>query len=226
MWCAVGLFAYAEAALLELFSNRARAVVVRAHDEARMLKHDSIGCEHLLLALVGEEGGRAARIFKSLNTTAERTRARVARNVSPASEVASDEVGFTREAKKALELSLHEALLLNYRLVGPEHILLGLLRKEEGLATRSLSLLDVDAQQLARATKALRISPSSRLASMHSRHVAEFARLQFERRAAAAAGDAGRAAALDSRARTLGATIGSAERYEDPVAARIRVLLR
>ena len=211
---------------MELFSNRARAVVVRARDEARMLKHDSIGCEHMLLALVCEEGGRAALIFRSLNTTAEGTRARVARTVGPGPQVASREVGFTREAKKALELSLHEALSLNRHVVGPEHILLGLLRREEGLATRSLSLLDVDAEQLARATKTIRIAPSSRLASMHSDYVAEFARLQFERWAAATAGDAQRAAALDSRAHTLGSLIRSRERYDDPVAARIRVLLR
>lgn len=104
---------------MELFSNRARAVVVHAYDEARMLKHDSIGCEHLLLALVREERGRVALIFKSLNTTAERTRARVARNVGPGSEVASGEVAFTREAKKALELSLHEALSLTTTSSGP-----------------------------------------------------------------------------------------------------------
>lgn len=212
--------------MLELFNNRARALVVRAHDEARLLNHDSIGCEHLLLALVGEDGGRAALIFKSLNTTAERTRARVARTVDPAPKVASDEVRFTREAKKALELSLHEALSLNDHVVKPEHILLALLRTEEGLATRSLSLLDVDAEQLALATRAIRIAPSSRLAAMHSRHVTEFARLQFERHAAAAAGDTERAAALNSRARRLGASVCGAERYEDPVAARIRVLLR
>lgn len=211
---------------MELFSNRARALVVRAHDEARLLNHDSIGCEHLLLALVGEDRGRVALIFNSLNVTVERTRARVARTVGPAPQVAADEVRFTREAKKALELSLHEALSLNDHVVKPEHILLGLLRTEEGLATRSLSLLDVDGEQLALATKAIRIPPSSRLASMHSRYVTEFARLQFERQAAAAAGDTERAAALNSRARCLGATIYSAERYEDPVAARIRVLLR
>lgn len=212
--------------MLELFNHRSRAVVVRAHDEARLLNHDSIGCEHLLLALVCEDRGRAALIFKSLNTSDERIRARAARTVGRRPGITSAEVGFTREAKKALELSLHEALSLNDRLVGPQHILLGLLRKEEGLATRSLSLLDVDAEQLARATKAIRIPPSSRLASMHSRYVAEFARLQFERHAAATAGNAERAAALSSQARALGASIRSAERYEDPVAVRIRVLLR
>ena len=82
-----------------------------------MLKHNSIGCEHMLLALVCEEGGRAALIFRSLNTTAERIRARVARTVGPGAEVVSGEVGFTREAKKALEFSLHEALSLNQRFV-------------------------------------------------------------------------------------------------------------
>ncbi len=144
-----------------------------------MLKHDSIGCEHLLLAVVRAESGRAELIFKSLNTTAERTRARVVRSLGPGAAAASGEVGFTHEAKKALEFSLREALSLNHHLVGPEHILLGLLRKEEGLATRSLSLLDVDAEQLARAAKAIRIPPSSRLASMHLSYVAEFARLQL-----------------------------------------------
>ena len=191
-----------------------------------MLKHDSIGCEHLLLAVVREESGRAALIFKSLNTTAERTRARVVRSLGPGAAVASGEVGFTHEAKKALEFSLREALSLNHQLVRPGHILLGLLRKEEGLAKRSLSLLDVDAEQLARATKAIRIPPSSRLASMHLGYVAEFARLQLEGRAAATAGDAERAAALAARARPLGETIRSAQRYEDPVAARICMLLR
>ena len=203
-----------------------------------MLEHSYIGCEHMLLALVREEEGRVALIFKSLNTEIERVRARVVRAVGPGPQVASGEVRFTREAKKALELSLHEALSLvalslyealsvNIQCVGPEHILLGLLHKEEGLATRSLSLLEADVERLVRASRATCI-PSSLLASRRFDDVAEFARLHVEWRAAAAAGDFQRAAALDSRARRVGATIRtrSNELPEDRVAARIRALLR
>ncbi|MBA3364639.1 MAG: UvrB/UvrC motif-containing protein, partial [Actinobacteria bacterium] len=125
----------------ERFTERARQVVVLAQDEARALKHNYIGTEHILLGLLREEEGLAASVLESLDITVEEVRAQVARIVGQGDEVTTGQIPFTPRAKKVLELALREALSLGHNYIGTEHILLGLAREGEGVANRIL--LDV-----------------------------------------------------------------------------------
>src|SRR6476619_5489523 len=129
--------------MFERFTERARQVVVLAQDEARALKHNYIGTEHILLGLLREEEGLAARVLDSLDITVEEVRAQVARIVGQGDEVTTGQIPFTPRAKKVLELALREALSLGHNYIGTEHILLGLVRENEGVAARIF--LDVDA---------------------------------------------------------------------------------
>src|SRR5687768_467644 len=124
--------------MFERFTERARQVVVLAQDEARALKHNYIGTEHILLGLLREEEGLAARVLESLDITVEEVRAQVARIVGQGDEVTTGQIPFTPRAKKVLELSLREALGLGHNYIGTEHVLLGLLREGEGVAIRIL----------------------------------------------------------------------------------------
>jgi ATP-dependent Clp protease ATP-binding subunit ClpC len=124
--------------VFERFTERARQVVVFAQDEARMLRHNYIGTEHLLLGLLREEEGLAARVLDSLDVSLEEVRAQVARIVGQGDEVATGQIPFTPRAKKVLELSLREALELGHNYIGTEHVLLGLIRENEGVAARIL----------------------------------------------------------------------------------------
>jgi ATP-dependent Clp protease ATP-binding subunit ClpC len=130
--------------LFERFTERARQVVVLAQDEARALKHNYIGTEHILLGLLREEEGLAARVLESLDITVEEVRAQVARIVGQGDEVTTGQIPFTPRAKKVLELALREALSLGHNYIGTEHILLGLVRENEGVAARILLDLDAD----------------------------------------------------------------------------------
>ncbi len=112
--------------MFERFTEQARQVVVLAQEEARTLRHDYIGTEHLLLGLLREENGLAARACASLNIDVERVRAQVVGIVGPRDEVASGQLPFTPRAKKVLELALREALSLGHNYIGTEHVLLGL----------------------------------------------------------------------------------------------------
>src|SRR5215467_8400180 len=129
--------------MFERFTERARQVVVLAQEEARTLKHNYIGTEHILLGLLREEEGLAARVLESLDITTERVRSQVVRIVGSGEEVTSGQIPFTPRAKKVLELALREALSLGHNYIGTEHILLGLVRENEGVAARIL--LDFDA---------------------------------------------------------------------------------
>jgi ATP-dependent Clp protease ATP-binding subunit ClpC len=132
-------------AVFEKFTDRARRVVVRAQEEARALNHDFIGTEHILLGLVGEGQGLAAKALESLGIRLETVRERVEDIVPPGQvEVRTGHIPFTPRAKKVLELSLSEAKLLGHRYVGTEHILLGLLREGEGVAAQVLAALGAD----------------------------------------------------------------------------------
>jgi ATP-dependent Clp protease ATP-binding subunit ClpA len=131
--------------VFERFTERARHVVVLAQDEARLLKHGYIGTEHILLGLIGEEEGLAARALESLDITVERVRAAVVRTVGTGEEAVSGQIPFTPRAKKVLELALREALSLSHNYIGTEHILLGLVRENEGVAARILLDFDADA---------------------------------------------------------------------------------
>src|SRR5215468_6964340 len=124
--------------MFERFTERARQVVVLAQEEARTLKHNYIGTEHILLGLLREEEGLAARVLESLDITVERVRSQVVRIVGSGEEVTAGQIPFTPRAKKVLELALREALSLGHNYIGTEHILLGLVRENEGVAARIL----------------------------------------------------------------------------------------
>jgi ATP-dependent Clp protease ATP-binding subunit ClpC len=135
--------------LFERFTERARQVVVLAQNEARALEHNYIGTEHILLGLLREEEGVAARVLESFDITVEDVRAHVIRIVGRGDDpVTGQMIPFTPRARKVLELSLREALSLGHEFIGTEHILLGLVRENEGVASRILLDFDADAEKI------------------------------------------------------------------------------
>jgi ATP-dependent Clp protease ATP-binding subunit ClpC len=130
--------------VFERFTDRARRTVVFAQEEARMLNHNYIGTEHILLGLLREEEGVAARALTSLGVSLEAVRRDVGEIVGQGSEVPRGHIPFTPRAKKVLELSLREALQLGHNYIGTEHILLGLIREGEGVAAQVLQKLGAD----------------------------------------------------------------------------------
>ena len=134
--------------MFERFTERARQVVVLAQDEARTLKHNYIGTEHLLLGVLREEEGIAARVLEGLGVAVEEVRAQVAGIVGIGDEAGTGQIPFTPRAKKVLELSLREALSLDHNDIGTEHILLGLVRENEGIAMQVLLDRGVDADNV------------------------------------------------------------------------------
>src|SRR5438552_10301066 len=148
--------------MFERFTERARQVVVLAQEEARTLKHNYIGAEHILLGLLREEEGLAARVLESLDITVERVRAQVVRIVGSGEEVTSGQIPFTQRAKKVLELALREALSLGHNYIGTEHILLGLVRENEGVAARILLDFDADSEKIRNEVIRMLSGPGSR----------------------------------------------------------------
>jgi len=134
--------------VFERFTEGARQVVVLAQDEARLLKHNYIGTEHLLLGILREDEGLAARLLGSLDITAEEVRAQIGRIVGQGDEVTQGMILFTPRAKKVLDLSLREAVDLQHDYIGTEHILLAIVRENEGVAARILLDLDADAETI------------------------------------------------------------------------------
>jgi len=128
--------------MFERFTERARQVVVLAQDEARALKHDYIGTEHILLGLL-REGGLATNVLESLGVRLEEARSYVARIAGKGDGPVSGQIPFTPGAKRVLELSLREALTIGDNYIGTEHILLGLVRVDEGVAAEILLELGV-----------------------------------------------------------------------------------
>jgi hypothetical protein len=124
--------------MFERFTDRARRVVVLSQEEAVGLKHSYIGTEHLLLGLIREREGVAARALESLDISLEAVRAEVEQIVGEGQTAAIGQIPFTPRAKKVLELSLREALQLGHNYIGTEHILLGLVREGEGVAAQVL----------------------------------------------------------------------------------------
>ncbi len=124
--------------MFERFTERARQVVVLAQEEARTLKHNYIGTEHILLGLLREEEGLAARVLESLDITVERVRAQVVRIVGSGEEVTSGQIPFTPRAKKVLELALREALSLGHNYIGTEHILMAIVSMGDSTGRRAL----------------------------------------------------------------------------------------
>ncbi len=148
--------------MFERFTEPARAVVVLAQEEARELAHNYIGTEHLLLGLLREEGGLGAAALDSLDITLERVRHAVQRIVGRGEEVTAGQIPFTPRAKKVLELALREALSLGHNHIGTEHILLAVARENEGVASRILLDLDVDADRIRAAVIHLLSGPGGR----------------------------------------------------------------
>ena len=148
--------------MFERFTERARQVVVLAQEEARTLKHNYIGTEHILLGLLREEEGLAARVLEGLEITVEEVRSQVIRIVGAGEEVTSGQIPFTPRAKKVLELALREALSLGHNYIGTEHILLGLVRENEGVAARILADFDADSEKIRNEIIRMLSGPSGR----------------------------------------------------------------
>ncbi len=129
--------------MFERFTDRARRVVVLAQEEARMLSHNYIGTEHILLGLIHEGDGIAAKALESLSISLEAVRAQVEEIIGQGQQAPSGHIPFTPRAKKVLELSLREALQLGLSYIGTEHILLGLIHEGEGVAAKALESLDI-----------------------------------------------------------------------------------
>jgi Clp amino terminal domain, pathogenicity island component len=136
--------------MFERFTDRSRRVVVLAQEEARMLNHNYIGTEHLLLGLIHEGEGVAARALESLGISLEAVRQQVEEVIGQGEELPSGHIPFTARAKKVLELSLREAMQLGHNYIGTEHILLGLLREGEGVAAQVLVKLGADRNRVRR----------------------------------------------------------------------------
>ena len=134
--------------MFERFTERARQVVVLAQEEARALKHNYIGTEHILLGLLREEKGLAARVLETLDVDVDDVRAQVGRIVGQGDEISPGQIPFTPRTKKVLELSLREALALGHSYIGTEHVLLGLVRENEGVAARILLGFDADSDKV------------------------------------------------------------------------------
>jgi ATP-dependent Clp protease ATP-binding subunit ClpA len=134
--------------VFERFTEQARQVVVLAQEEARTLKHNYIGTEHVLLGLLREEDSLATRVLESLDITLDAARTQVAQLVGSGEEVTSGQIPFTPRAKKVLELALREALSLGHNYIGPEHILLGVARENEGVAARILLDFGADSETI------------------------------------------------------------------------------
>ena len=130
--------------MFERFTDRARRVLVLAQEEARLLEHNFIGTEHLLLGLVAEDEGVAAHALRSLGVSLDMVRERVAEAIGPAGSSTTGSPPFMPRAKKVLELSLREAMQLGHDYIGTEHMLLGLVREGEGVGAQILVGLGLD----------------------------------------------------------------------------------
>ena len=130
--------------MFERFTDRARRVVVLAQEEARLLNHNYIGTEHILLGLIHEGEGVASKALESLGVSLDAVREQVQDIIGPGQQAPSGHIPFTPRAKKVLELSLREALQLGHNYIGTEHILLGLIREGEGVAAQVLVKLGAD----------------------------------------------------------------------------------
>src|ERR1700740_2303203 len=130
--------------MFERFTDRARRVVVLAPEEARMLNHNYIGTEHILLGLIHEGEGVAAKALESLGISLDAVRQQVEEIIGQGQQAPSGHIPFTPRAKKVLELSLREALQLGHNYIGTEHILLGLIREGDGVAAQVLVKLGAD----------------------------------------------------------------------------------
>jgi ATP-dependent Clp protease ATP-binding subunit ClpA len=181
-------------------------VVVLAQDEARALRHNYIGTEHLLLGVLREEEGVGAQALRALDVSLEEVRALVAQIVGEGDAVTTGQIPFTPRAKKVLELALREALSIGHNYIGTEHILLGLAREGEGVAMRILVDFDVDAEKIREwivRKLALAPPPPDPVAELAPDLRAEVERVRAEKAEAIQAQEFERAASLRIRERNL-----------------------
>jgi ATP-dependent Clp protease ATP-binding subunit ClpA len=172
--------------MFERFTNHARHTVVLAQEEARRLQHNYIGTEHILLGLIGESGGLAARVLQSFGMSLEGTRQEVAAIVGTGGGTVSGHIPFTPRAKKVLELALREALQLHHNYIGTEHILFGLIREGDGVAA---TILKQHADLTAIRTAMLDLLPAASIEASRGRR-------WLRRRGGAESSEAGEATAL------------------------------
>jgi ATP-dependent Clp protease ATP-binding subunit ClpC len=130
--------------MFERFTDRARRVVVRAQEEARLLDHDYIGTEHLLLGLVHDGQGVAAKVLESSEIPLEVVRRRVEEAVSRGTQAPSGHIPITEQGKEVLRLAHRESAEIGHHYIGTEHLLLGLIREGDGVAAQVLSGLGVE----------------------------------------------------------------------------------
>ena len=144
------------AVMVERFTDQARDVVIRAREQARLLKHDHVGTEHLLLGLIAEQDGLAARALTALDVRLDAVREQIVQIIGAGKQQvsAAEHIPFTPRAKKVLALSLRDALQLGSNSIGTEHILLGLLREGHGVAVLILGNLAGDPRTVRRAVMA------------------------------------------------------------------------
>jgi ATP-dependent Clp protease ATP-binding subunit ClpA len=191
--------------MFERFTPRARQVVVLAEDEARRLKHNYIGTEHLLLGLIREEEGIAARVLESLDVTVEEVRSQVSRIVGHGDELASGPIPFTPRVQKILDLALREALSLGHNYIGTEHLLLGLASEGEGVAIRILLDFDADPRKIRDEIIRIMSGPGRQPnePSLPPEDATELERARLEKEEAVEAQEFERAAELGGRERNI-----------------------
>ncbi len=149
--------------MFERFTDRARRVVVLAQEEARLLKHNYIGTEHVLLGLVSEGDGIAAQALQSLDIELQDIRDEIAKIIGVGQESPTGHIPFTPRAKKVLELSMREALQLGHNYIGTEHILMGLIREGAGVGSQVLAQLGAELNEVRKVIiKLLGAQPSSK----------------------------------------------------------------
>jgi len=191
------------------FTDRARRAVNLAQEEARLLRHDYVGTEHLLLGLLFESEGVAAKALESVGISREHVRGQVEEIIGHGQGSRSGHIPFTPQAKKVLELSLREALALGHHYIGTEHLLLGVLREGEGVAAQVLTRLGTGhAQVRERVLNMLRgnceqVDPQTQLAADLVDTAEQLAEVRRHKEAAFDAGDLDAAAALRDRERQL-----------------------
>ena len=195
--------------MFQRFTDRARRAVHLAQEEARLLRHDYVGTEHLLLGLLYESEGVAAKALASLGISREDVRGQVEEIIGHGQGSRTGHIPFTCRAKKVLELSLREALALGHHYIGTEHLLLGLLREGEGIAPQVLTRLGADhALVRERVLSALRgeceqADPQTQLAADLANTAEQLAEVRHRKDGAFDTGDLDAAAALRDQERQL-----------------------
>jgi prophage maintenance system killer protein len=195
--------------MFQRFTDRARRVVVLAQEEARLLRHNSVGTEHILLGLLHEGEGVAARALESLGINREAVRQQVEQIIGQGQRAPAGHIPFTPRAKKVLELSLREALALGHSYVGTEHLLLAMLREGQGVAAQALTGLGTGHAQVRERVLGLlagdceQIDPQAQLAADLVNAAEQLTQVQQDKEAAFDAGDLDAAAALRDREKQL-----------------------